>query len=536
MPVKSSLESLGALSPAQPPVPARLHVSAVEPDDTLAARFDHLLVVLPPAKRLADLADVERLPLRLLLERGLKRSGNKLADLAKEPLLATDESGALVCFVVADPAKRRFERLTSLRKAMELLLEEEPKSLALALCGDFGSVDAKRTAAVDAAYVAWVNSAMMPVVKKKDDRTALTDLHVFGSDLEKADFAQALATARGNGLCRWLTALPGNELTAGRYRNRLRQMADEKDWQIDEYDFERLKKMGAGAFCAVAQGSPDETRNDAAIVRLSYKPDAKAVGRIALVGKGICFDTGGHNLKSSDSMLGMHEDMNGSAVALGILTAIAELKLPLAVDAWLALAENQLSPQAYRQNDVITALDGTTIEIIHTDSEGRLVLADALYLASEGKSAKAGKGGPDLILDFATLTYSMIDAVGVRYCGVFASEDRLGELALAAGRLSGERVCLFPMDEDYDDDLESKVADIQQCSEESEADHILAARLLQRFTRRKPWLHMDLSAVSHDDGLGAVSEGLTGFGVAWGLELVKAWLAEKAGKDSGAIA
>lgn len=512
------------LSLSQPGALARLHVSAVEPDDALAARFDHLLVVLAPAKRLADLAEVEHLPLRLALELGLKRRSQKFPELADEPFLATSDTGALCCFVVVDPAKSRFARLTSLRKALELLLEEEPKTLAIALAGDFGGTEQRRSVAADAAYVAWVNAAHMPVHKKKDERTALADLHLFGAELGKADLAEVAATARGNILCRWLTALPGNELPPGRYRQRLRQMANDTGWQIEEYDYARLKKLGAGAFCAVAQGSPDELRDDAAIVRLSRKPKAKSLGRVALVGKGICFDTGGHNLKEYDSMIGMHEDMNGSAVALGLFSALDELDLPLTLDVWLALAENHLSPRAYKQNDVITALDGSTIEITHTDAEGRLVLADTLYLATEGK---AGKKAPDLVLDFATLTYSMMEALGARYSGVFASVERLGDLAVQAGRRSGERVCVFPMDEDYDDDLESKVADIQQCSLEADGDHILAARLLQRFTHDRPWLHMDLSSFTHEDGLGAHGEGLTGFGVAWGVALLQAWLAER---------
>jgi leucyl aminopeptidase len=212
-------------------------------------------------------------------------------------------------------------------------------------------------------------------------------------------------------------------------------------------------------------------------------------------------------------MAGMHEDMNGSAVALGILVAATRAKLPVAIDCWLALAQNHISPRAYKQNDIVKALNGTTIEIVHTDAEGRMVLSDTLALAARAK--------PDLIASFATLTGSMHVALGDRYSGIYATSDELARDALAAARAAGERLCVFPMDEDYDEALESPVADVKQCTLEGGADHILAARLLKRFTDERPWIHMDLSASSTKGGLGAVASDVTGFGVAWGYTLIE---------------
>jgi leucyl aminopeptidase len=271
--------------------------------------------------------------------------------------------------------------------------------------------------------------------------------------------------------------------------------------------------MGAGAFVAVAQGS---THEDAAIVRLRYRA-RRAKKTVALVGKGICFDTGGHNLKTARYMHGMHEDMNGSAVALGIALAASEAQLPVNLDCWLAIAQNHLSPQAYKQNEVVTALNGTTIEIVHTDAEGRMVLSDTLTLAARAK--------PDLIVDFATLTGSMHVALGDRLSGFFATSDELAQRAIAAGIASGERVWRFPLDEDYDAALESAIADVKQCTMEGEADHILGARLLKRFTGDRPWIHMDLSASSCKGGLGAVATDVTGFGVAWGIDMLQSLIA-----------
>ena len=177
------------------------------------------------------------------------------------------------------------------------------------------------------------------------------------------------------------------------------------------------------------------------------------------------------------------------------------------------MEESHLSPRAYKQNEVVTALNGTTIEIVHTDAEGRMVLADTLTLAA--------RGNPDLIVDFATLTGSMHTALGDRYSGIFATSGELARRALAAGAASGERVCVFPQDADYDEALESKIADVKQCAMEGGADHILATRLLKRFTDDRPWIHMDLSGSSCKGGLGAVGTDVTGFGVAWGVEFLR---------------
>ncbi|MEI8162870.1 MAG: leucyl aminopeptidase family protein [Betaproteobacteria bacterium] len=453
----------------------------------------------------------------------LKRKKMKPAELAKTPLVIDLPDGRRLALFMADIKLPRFERLTCLRKAALLLLDENPGALTIRVAAGDGMADVAR----DAAYVALINGALLPVRKKKP-ATALARIDLFSS-LTNSDLAPVVALARANVLARELTALAPNELTPASYRKRIRGMAKDAGLLLEEYDFRRLKKMGAGAFCAVAQGSNHE---DAAIVHLSWRPglkDAPAKKTVALVGKGICFDTGGHNLKPARYMAGMHEDMNGSAVALALTLAAAEMKLPVAIDCWLAIAHNHLSPGAYKQNDIVTALDGTTIEIVHTDAEGRMVLADTLLMASGGLRKGGGKAGPgpDLVIDFATLTGSMHAALGARYSGVFAGSESLASLAVTAGRASGERICVFPFDEDYDAALDSKVADVKQCTLEGDADHILAARFLQRFTNRRPWLHVDLSASSCSGGLGATASDLTGFGVAWGATLLAQWLAQE---------
>lgn len=478
----------------------------------------HALVVMPLLKALPA-----ELPAGGQLAAVLKRRGMKLAELAKTPLALDLPGGGRCVYVMVDGGEDRFTQLTALRKAALLLIEETPAEIALAV---HGATDAEQLQlAREALYVLWLNGTPLPTRKKKAAK-GLKRI-VLHTASRPEDFAAVAALAAANTLARQLTTLPPNELTPARYREMIRAQARERGWGIEEFDFRKLRKMGAGAFCAVAQGSHEQ---DAAIVHLSYRPrGAKGVlPRVALVGKGICFDTGGHNLKPAKYMAGMHEDMNGSAVALGLLHAVEDLRLPLVLDVWLAIAENHISALAYKQNDIVTTLDGAHVEIVHTDAEGRLVLADTLTLAtrpekSAQKGAQAGK--PDLVIDFATLTGSMTVALGNRYAGVFASSDALAALAVGAGRQSGERVCVFPMDKDYEAALDSKVADIKQCTLEGEADHILAARFLKRFTHDAPWLHVDLSSATCSGGLGAVASDLTGFGVAWGVALLAQWLA-----------
>ena len=481
---------------------AQLKQQPVPLSAAAAAKARHVLVVISKGAKPAEIA---RLPFAATLDKVLARRKKKVADLAKSPVTADVPGGALVAWVMVDPAQSVFERQTAMRKAVLALLGENPAAITIAVYGDA----AQRLAAAELAlYAAWVNGAKLPERKKKKENHSLRGITLYGASARDG-FNAIRAQAEGNVLCRELTVLPPNELTPGAYRERVKALAKQHGWQREEYDFKRLKKMGAGAFCAVAQGSDER---DAAIVHLQYRhPQAKKT--VALVGKGICFDTGGHNLKPARYMQGMHEDMNGSAVALGILLAATRAKLVVNIDCWMALAQNHLSPRAYKQNEVITALNGTTIEIVHTDAEGRMVLSDTLTLA--------GRQKPDLMIDFATLTGSMHVALGSRYSGIFATSDALARDALAAGVSSGERVCVFPMDDDYDSALDSTVADVKQCTLDGEADHILAARLLQRFIEKRPWIHVDLSAHGCKGGLGAVGTDATGFGVGWGLALLR---------------
>ena len=198
---------------------------------------------------------------------------------------------------------------------------------------------------------------------------------------------------------------------------------------------------------------------------------------------------------------------------MATLLALVELKAPIAVDAWLAITENHVGPNAYRPQEVVTASNGVTIQVIHTDAEGRMVLADTLALASQRQ--------PRFMIDFATLTGAAVYSLTERMSGVLTNRPVLATKLVEAGRTSGERVWNFPSDPDYDSDLESKIADVLQCSVDGKGDHILATRFLSRFVPEEvAWAHVDLSSATRSGGLGHVNTDITGFGVRYALELI----------------
>jgi leucyl aminopeptidase len=425
--------------------------------------------------------------------------------------LATDLPNKFATHVIVqtlDPGASTFELLTRGRELAAALRSRDPASIML----QFAGIDPDATPRLVEALVAALLAAACPMPSFKSEPAkpaALKRIDIYGLETHH-DLAQVQAETIGNHLARWLSALPGNELTPGHYRKFVTRLAKAEGWEMSFLNTRALLRRQAGAFLAVTQGSPVD---DAGIVHLRYRPAKARGGKLALVGKGICFDTGGVNVKPAKFMNGMHEDMQGSAVALGTLLALSDLRVKFPVDCWLALAQNHVGSRAYKPNDVVTACNGTSIEVKHTDAEGRMVLADTLALASKEK--------PQVMIDYATLTGACVYALSSRYSGAFSNRDSLHASLTTAGRDSGERVWPFPLDKDFDDALKSDIADTLQCSLEGEADHILATRFLNRFVDEKiNWVHVDLAASNHKGGLGHIPTDTTGFGVRYTLNLL----------------
>jgi len=401
-----------------------------------------------------------------------------------------------------------FEQLTLGRKLVTAATAQKAGSLGICAVGFKAEQQKEIISNILAAALAAAFN--MPAYKSNPEPAKIKSIRLLGVD-EKIDTDRVEAEARGNNLARWLTAMPPNFLNAASYADLARAMAKEHGWQFKRFGTRELEKLGCGAFLAVAQGNDNDS---ASIVRLRYRPASKnAAADLSLVGKGIIFDTGGTNLKPFEFMLDMHGDMQGSGVALGTFLAISTMKLPIAVDCWLAITENRTGPNAYKSQDVVTAANGKTIQTVHTDAEGRMALADALVLASREK--------PGIIFDYATLTGSCIRALTTRYSGVFSNRSELHPALKRVGRESGERVWPFPIGKEFLDDLKSDTADFLQCSPKGSGDHILAASFLAEFIENDvPWVHMDLGAGDNDGGLGHVATKFTGFGVRYTMRAI----------------
>jgi leucyl aminopeptidase len=435
--------------------------------------------------------------------------------------------------ISADPDQRfatRGARQTSvaldgLRQVIEALQEEKPVRPALDLADSRlwqrpDSLYADRAASQLAAHVVqaceMAFTALPKQVKEPKPETTPKDLLVVTTEGDVASVATAVERERilaaAANMVRILTVFPANTLTLDRYADLLTEIAaDDPQLSLHSWHNEALTAAGAGCIVAVGRAANQPPR----IASLCYNPATTASHKVAVVGKGVVYDTGGLSLKPSKYMLGMHDDMSGSAVAAATAWAAAKLKLPYAVHAYLGLAENAIGPDAYRPGDILTAMNGKTVEVIDTDAEGRLVLADTLVLAQK-------ESQPELLLDFATLTGSCVRALGEIASGVFGNREDLFPLAVQVGYETGDRVWAFPNWPDYAETLESKVADVRQCSTEAGPDMLHATSFLNEFVSPDvPWLHVDMASVRNDDGLGATPGGYTGFGPRYALALVE---------------
>ncbi|MDR1767417.1 MAG: leucyl aminopeptidase [Propionibacteriaceae bacterium] len=274
------------------------------------------------------------------------------------------------------------------------------------------------------------------------------------------------------------------------------------DLAVEIWDDEALRRDGFGGILAVGGGSQRPPR----LVKLSYSP-AGAAKHLALVGKGITFDSGGLNLKPSDSMYTMKHDMTGAASVFAATLAIAELGLPVKVTAWGAMAENMPSGSAYRPSDVLTMYNRLTVENANSDAEGRLVLADAI--------AKAAEDSPDLLVDVATLTGACIVALGERTAGLMSDDDQAAQLVLAAARAAREEFWRLPIPEEASDKLKSQVADLKS-SGDRHGGALTAAAFLREFVPDGVgWVHLDIAGTAFNthSPYYYIGEGATGMSI-----------------------
>jgi len=313
---------------------------------------------------------------------------------------------------------------------------------------------------------------------------------------------RARIVSEGVYLARDLVNEPPNVLNPAELARRAEAMAKEAGLEINVFGPEKIQELGMGAYWAVAKGSDNEPR----FIEIVYRPEGGSNGHLALVGKGLTFDTGGYSLKPPKSMVTMKGDMAGAAAVIGTMKVIAELKPPVEVRAYVAAAENMISGRAYRVDDILRAYNGKTIEVLNTDAEGRLTLADALAYASEKK--------PEALVEISTLTGSCVVALGKQVAGLFSEEESLAREVARAAEEAGEKVWQMPMEPAYKKLLKSKVADIKNVGER-EGGAIQAALFLAEFASA-PFAHLDIAGpgfADEEEDNPAGPAGGTGFGV-----------------------
>jgi leucyl aminopeptidase len=432
---------------------------------------------------------------------------------AGEVLIVDKGASLRIVLAILPKLPQMFFFLETCRKAMEELhgFKSESVYIDLRACGEhaFSLADA-----VVSSHTALLFEAKHYGKKAKEKKffPRLTFFPPEGQKWQGSELVPAIEKACATNLVRYLAGLAGNDLTPSEYVKRATQSGKAHGLKSQFYSLEKLKKLQAGAFLAVSQACEDR---GGGILKLTYRP-ARPKAKVAFVGKGITFDTGGVQLKQGEHMYGMNGDMGGSALALALVLLAKQQKWDCEVSAFLAITENAIGPKSFKPNDVVKTLEGKTIEIIDSDAEGRMVLSDTLALAAQDK--------PDLLMDFATLTGSCIRAIGTGYSGVYSNRSEWFPVLTEAGRVSGERVWPFPNDEDFGRCLKSDIADIKQCRNSGGVDHIEASYFLRQFVPEKVgWVHVDLSAAESEEGLGHVPTKLTGFGVRFTAEFIRRW-------------
>ena len=328
----------------------------------------------------------------------------------------------------------------------------------------------------------------------------------------EAGFAEGVIVAESQNFTRVQVNEPGNKLTPTILADRAVEMASQVglDWEV--YSTEKLVELKMGAFAAVAQGSEQPP----ALIVLKYNPEGVTDGPIlGLVGKGITFDTGGISIKPSEKMELMKDDMAGGAAMLGAMRAIALLKPKVRVIAVVCAAENMPDGKAYKPGDVVTAMSGKTIDVINTDAEGRLVLADGLTYAKQL--------GATHLIDAATLTGAIGVALGLVNAGAFSNDDDTFAKFQAALATSGEKFWRMPLGEEYVEQIKSDIADIKNTGGRH-GGAITAAEFLHTFAEDTPWIHLDIAGLAWiEDSRPYIAKGPSGFAVRSILEWVRSY-------------
>ena len=416
-----------------------------------------------------------------------------------------DDGSSIIALGVGEPGAVDAEVL---RRAGAALARAASQVEAAATTLAVAAVDPEAVAAVvEGAALA---SYRYPGSTRKPPPSSLRSLAVVGADPDVVRLGEvrARATARARD---WINE-PAGTMTPARLGEIAVELADAYGLSAEVWDEDRIAAERLGGLLAVAAGAAAPPR----LIRLAHEPEG-AEATIALVGKGITFDSGGLSLKPANSMMTMKDDMGGGAAVLSAVAAAGELGLGVRVVGWVAATENMPGGRAQRPGDVFVARNGVSVEVLNTDAEGRLVLADALSLAGEER--------PDAIVDVATLTGAQVVALGKGVAGVMGNDTALVARVAAAGAAVGEPVWELPLVEDYREQLDSEVADVKNIGKAGEAGTIIAGLFLQEFVPPgTPWAHLDIAGPAwSEEDKGWLRKGGTGWAARTLLELARRW-------------
>jgi leucyl aminopeptidase len=321
--------------------------------------------------------------------------------------------------------------------------------------------------------------------KEGDERPDKVEISLACANPAAAEKAQArtMAVAEGVLLARDLVNEPANVLYPGELARRTQRLG-KLGVAVEVLDVAAMRKLGMGALLGVGQGSAHESK----LVVMRWNGGKRGADPIAFIGKGVCFDTGGISIKPAQGMEDMKGDMAGAACVVGLMHALAARKAKVNVIGAIGVVENMPDGKAYRPGDIVTTMSGQTIEVINTDAEGRLVLADVLHYVNK-------RFKPKFMINLATLTGAIIVALGQEYAGLFSNDDKLVDRLTKAGEATGERVWRMPLGPEYDKMIDSKFADMKNTGGRA-AGSITAAQLLQRFVNKTPWAHLDIAGTA----------------------------------------
>jgi leucyl aminopeptidase len=348
----------------------------------------------------------------------------------------------------------------------------------------------------------------------KEDRPTLKEVAVVTKAKPAAERLWVNLSAVGDGiaLARDLMNEPANVLHPEEFARRTKKLK-KLGLKVKVLDIAEMTELGMNALLAVGQGSAHESR----LVVLTWNGARNAKSRpLAFIGKGVCFDSGGLSLKPAGSMVGMKGDLGGAAAVVGLMHALAARKARVNAVGVVGLVENMPDGRAMRPNDIIKSMSGQTIEVLNTDAEGRLVLADALWYTQT-------KFRPKFMINLATLTGAILVALGSEHAGLFSNNDELSERLTKAGLAEGEPVWRLPLGDAYDKMLKSKFADMKNIGGPN-ASSITAAQFLQRFVNKVPWVHLDIAGVAWQDG--EQKPIAPSWGTGWGVRVLNRLVAD----------